>query len=279
MEQKKGKKALAWLVSAGVVIALTACGGGQEASTVQTGETIASTESEPSIQATEETADSAFLAAMEESILNRMEMSDEESDFATLVNMELFYLESFDGQAFADPELEALAQKYLDGLYTQRDALLETYTYEYQIAWQRGLVSRYEVLEELYENYGFLGENAEFYGTYVAQTEYQRNLLTAYIEIDADLSQQFQDDFPWILEEGGWLCGTVTNHTAHTFSTVFEFSFYDAQGVMFGGNEAYIENIAPGSTYEIAVYVDGEGLDTFTFSNYYLDVRYGGEAE
>lgn len=70
----------------------------------------------------DEKADNEFLAKIEESILGRMKTSNDK-DYATLVNTELTLLAGFKEKEFYDSELKRLAEKYIEGLNIQKDAL------------------------------------------------------------------------------------------------------------------------------------------------------------
>lgn len=222
-----------------------------------------------------EKADYAFLSDIEQSILNRMEKStDGDSDYSKLVNTELAYLDKYTNADFYDDTLKQLAAKYVEGLNLQKEALTFESESEYQLAWQRGLVYREEVMLELYTNYDFLSDNADFIGTYIAEVENEQWLLKAYEDIEADIGSQITDDSVWTIEDGNNVCGTLKNNTEYTISTIFEFRFYDADEVMYESNETYIENIKPGTGYTVSVPISNpDRCNRFEFKNYYTDVK------
>ena len=223
-----------------------------------------------------ENADNDFLKKMEESILNRLATTrKEDADYKTLVNTELAYVEKFKDETFYDKELKKLADKYIEGLNIQKEALKKEFIYEYQIEWQKGLVYRCEVLKALHDNYNFLTDNADFIGTYVSQYEDHKTLLDAYYAIEEDIAAQFSnvDHNMWTLGDDEFYC-TLKNNTKYEYSTTFVVDFFDSNGIMFESSETYIENIKPGSSYVVSLYIeDSYRLETFHWSNYYDDVK------
>lgn len=214
-----------------------------------------------------ENADYDFLNAIEESILWRMDQSDT-TERSVLVSTELAMLEQFEELEFYDSELKAIATTYIEGLYTQQDAFSYNYYSEYQVEWQEGLVARYSALNRLYEEYGFLNDNAEFIGTYISQLEYESRLLDAYNALVEDISVQFDEAEADLYKYWEYdlysLTGTFTNNTEYTFTTIFEFKFYDEDGVLFGDGTDIVENIKPGQSYTVSVYVPDD-VDTLSF--------------
>lgn len=223
-----------------------------------------------------ENADYEFLAALEKSILDRLDsVSNTNYDNATVVNTELVYVEKFQDATFYDSELSVLANKYIEGLHIQKEALKKENAYEVQIEWQRGLVYRYEVLYDLFENYDFLADNTEFVGTYVSACADQRALLDAYDAIEADIgTQTTAEDFMWWIDGNEFYC-TLVNNTEYKFSTIFEIAFIDVDGVIFEEASAYIENITAGSSYKVSFYVSNpDQIDAVRWINYYDEVIY-----
>lgn len=223
-----------------------------------------------------ENSDYEFLQKMEESIKERMETtSNENFDRSSVVNTELAHLEQFKDKTFYDPELKKLADKYIEGLNIQKEALKKEFEYEYQIEWQRGIVCRFDVLKSLYENYGFMKDDAKFIGTYVSKCDDERKLLEAYEAIEKDLDTQIQATKNQWYFDGIELSLTFKNNTKYEYSTCFEFAFFDSKGTKIGSNVDIIENIKPGSSYVVSVYVpNASRLDHHTFNNFYRDVKY-----
>lgn len=221
-----------------------------------------------------ENADYDFLEAIEKSVLGRMTASDNE-DYANLVNTELVYLEEFQDRTFYDEKLHEVANKYIEGLYIQKDSLSESWQSEHQIKWQRGLVCREEALKELYEQYDFMKDNTEFVASYISDYEDNKSLLVAYETIDADIDGQLSsEEFQWTLDEYEMWC-IVNNNTDYEFSTVYEISFYNSDGIMFESTQAYIPNIKPHSSYKVSEYIsDSYQVAGFEWNNYYTEVIY-----
>ena len=225
----------------------------------------------------QENADYAFLADMEKSILGRLESSASGNiDRLTLVNTELSCVEKYSNESFYDTALQEVAKKYIEGLNIQKDALDKEYEWEYQIEWQRGIVYRYGALKELYEGYGFLKDSEKFVGAYVSQYDEEKNLLTAYEDIEADLTEQFNSDkFKFNRISRNQLSGVLKNNTAHTYTTFFEMSFYDKNEILYETSTTYVENIKPGKGFEFIFYVeDLDRCESWSLHNFYDDVKY-----
>ena len=85
-------------------------------------------------------SDSAFLSAIETSVLDRMTTSAEDktdkNDYLLIVNKELAYLQEFETAEFSDSQLADIAKKYIDGLNLQKEALSAAHVWEAQ-PWPR----------------------------------------------------------------------------------------------------------------------------------------------
>ena len=224
-----------------------------------------------------ENADYDFLAAIEESILDRLETSSSgTSNYASLVNTELSYLEEFADATFYDDELKSIAEKYIEGLYLQKEALSAEYEFEYQSNWYRGKVYREEALVALYENYDFLTDNNDFIASYIYQYEDDLAFITAFDVIEEDIDNQLGDGIDWtIYTDTGEAFFYVTNNTEYTYSTVFDLLIYDSDNVLIESDSVLIESIAPGVTYEVSWYIsDPDEAMYMSWSNYYTDIVY-----
>lgn len=222
-----------------------------------------------------ENADYAFLADIESSVLGRMEAPDG-ADRKQLVNTELAYLEKYSDETFYDATLKEIADKYIEGLCVQKEALKKDAIWKYQIEWQKGLVLRYEALTDLYKKYDFLSDKPEFVGTYVATLEDQQHLLNGYNAIEADLTEQMNaEGFSWGLSKGGHnIYCTLKNNTEYTFGLFVNVFFYDVDGVLFETNTGYVEEIKPDETYVVEVYVsDASKIKNLGWITYYDYVK------
>jgi len=225
-------------------------------------------------QGMKKNADNEFLSKIETSILERIEtISDDTFDRATVVNAELFHLESFAEKKFYDEELKELANKYIEGLNIQKEALGKDLEYEYQIDWQKGIVMRYEVLNKLHEEYGFLKDNSQFVATYVSGLAEQQKLLKAYETIEKDLSSQNTKDMTWEFD-GVNITHTFKNNTEYSFSSIWEITYYDANNTIVGTESTYVENIKAGNSYLVSFFVPNpEKVDHYSWHNYYAEVK------
>lgn len=222
-----------------------------------------------------ENSDYDFLADLEKSVLNRIEtVSNTDYLEEIVVDTELAYVGKYTNATFYDPALESIADKYIEGLNVQKNGLKKEYIYQRQIEWLRGITIRYEALSELYSDYNFLSDNAEFIATYVAQVDNQKALYKAYCAIEADVSEQINsDDFSWYVGDNE-VTFTLKNNTEYEFTTTFELSFYDADNIMYESGSDTIENVKPGTAYSVSIYIyDENRLDGIDYQNYYSNVK------
>ena len=84
----------------------------------------------------------------------------------------------------------------------------------------------------------------------------------------------YLEEFQWTLDEYEMWC-IVNNNTDYEFSTVYEISFYNSDGIMFESTQAYIPNIKPHSSYKVSEYIsDSYQVAGFEWNNYYTEVIY-----
>lgn len=220
-----------------------------------------------------------FLRDLEEAILNRI--SDSKTvDYSIIVSTELAYVEKYYESQFYDSRLKELSKKYIDGLYLQQKALDFDYYSEYQVQWQNGMAERYESLKALYSEYDFLKDNKDFVGTYVYQCDNVRALADAYNELEADLGAQIEakatDANAWYIHDNH-LYTQFFNNTDYTYSITWDFKFVEQKNTqnILGSHSDSIENIMPGESYLVEIYIgDIIGQFTFWFSAYYDDVKF-----
>ncbi len=219
--------------------------------------------------------DNEFLSTIEESITWRMENSGSTSE-STLVNTELAYLSKYTDETFSDENLKTLADKYIEGLNIQDEALEQEKYCDYQILWQEGRVYRFEVLSDLYNSYSFMSDNAEFIGTYVSDLEYEQNLYKAYTTIEEDIDTQVPD-LDYYLYDEYTIKFTLVNNTDYTFSSTFEINITDGDSTILENGEAYVDSVKPGQSYVVTYYATSDNLATsggIEWTNYYTDVSW-----
>ena len=199
-----------------------------------------------------EKSDYAFLADLEKSILRRMEINaKEQSDYAQLVGTELAYVEKYYNASFYDSNLKKLAQKYINGLKKQNEALSEFYSWDYQDKWYSGLVARFEVLNELYKKYDFLTDNKDFVGTYVYKLDYWQKWLKAFNELEAMVNKQYADESRFKKDSNYWYI-TLTNTTKYTYTNQMDFWIYSYDGdTLIDTVSIVTEDIRPGDTFQV----------------------------
>lgn len=215
--------------------------------------------------------DEAFLAALQESILDRMEHKDD-PDISKLIDTEYVYLEHYRDKSFFDSGIEKAKNQYLEGLDAQKAALGESYNSDIQIGLQRGRVLRYGALVSLNKDYGFLSDNEAFIGSYVSSYEGEKKKLAAYEAIETDLeTQPVGEECNW---EDNSVSFVVRNNTDYQFSTVWEGSLKNSSGVVTETTSCSIDNIKPHSSYTVTFYYSNpsSGYGGFDWNNYYTNV-------
>ena len=215
--------------------------------------------------------DTDFLSKIEESVLGRMKsMSKENYDRKAIVTEELNNLLPFENKEFSDVELKNLALKYIEGLKHQKESSED----EFDVEWQKGTVICYGVLNDLYEKYDFLKDNAEFVNTYITSYEEQQKLLTALELIDKDLNSQVSDNM-YGDYDGKNLNFDFKNNTEYTFSMRWEITYFDTKETIVGTETAIVDNIKANSNYKVSFYVPYPNLtDHYTISGNYTDINF-----
>jgi len=227
------------------------------------------------------TFDDDFLDAMQQSVTRTMEAEAEGADIfaiSELLQDELDDLEAFRNKSFSDDNLRKYMENYLIGMETQIDSvqLYDETPSEFQIQWQTGLVERCEALSGLYEEYGFMKSSTEFNEHYIAALASAVVELTALWEIEDDIHDQTHDsDADFYYLDGRKFYFELTNHTSYTFDTVFKFTLYDPDDVVYFEESVVIEDIEPNDIYEVAVYVPSASrfrAGHWHWTNYYANI-------
>lgn len=203
-----------------------------------------------------ENADFEFLAAFQEAVYRRIEISESNNfTYSDLVNAETSRLEKFKNSNFYDSELQKLTMDYLGGLDKQESALKKSHS-EYQILWQEGIVERYNALVALADKYELFQDRPNFVQEYYANDlpeveEYLKALKSA----DTDFKKQFSDS-TWKKINGYQISVTYTNYTGYTLdqASVYVF-YYDKNGTRVGDASCYFENVKFGQTTICEFYV------------------------
>ncbi len=220
--------------------------------------------------------DCSFMIDLKDSILRRMEINAKErSDLAQLVNTELAYVEKYSKASFNDATLKKLAKKYIDGLKKQKDALTEMYQWDYQDEWYNGLVDRYDVLNRLYTEYGFLSDNKDFIGEYVNQYDYYKKWLAAFNELEAMMNKQYSTS-DYGRQDYQYLYFTFTNTTKYTYTNQMDYWIYDYEGKTLLDTVSIItEDIRPGDSFTVKLYVGGYTNDWSLqqWGNWYPEIK------
>lgn len=197
--------------------------------------------------------DCDFLLAMEKSVVERMGESNN-TDYSTLVDTELSYLEDFKDKDFGNAKVKGYYKDYLKGLNTQKDSLKEDVLYDSDYGWQEGTVQRFTVLDGLYNDFNFLKNNKKFIANYIKDLDSEKELLKSYKAIFDDINTQWKDDdLPWQYNEDSMQV-TLKNNTKYTYDISFYVTFTDDNNTILK-KESYSEtNIQQGMNYTVFVY-------------------------
>lgn len=219
--------------------------------------------------------DQQFSKDLKKSIRWRQKHKDD-TDQAILVDAELAKLDKYRSADFSSASIKNSCTKYLEGLDTQKAALSEAFKSDEQIEWQKGMVLRYEALNELYEETGFLAKDDDFVSNYVAGLDKQRKLLTALEALEADIDSQTER----IASEETWTDYSVSfeveNNTDYQFDTAWECSLKNESGTVTENSTCQVDNVKPHSRYTVTFYFANpdSGYGGFDWNNYYTDVTY-----
>lgn len=220
--------------------------------------------------------DCSFMVALEQSVTRRMEANQREStDFRTLCATESAYLEPYRTGNYFDNNIKTQALKYFYGLNKQSYSLDKTNKKEAQIAWQEGMIKRYEALCELNKCYGFMKDNPDFIGTYVNQLTAHKNTLAGFRAIDEDLLSQYRKDtshyvsFSW---DNSKLTLNLKNNTIHTFSATWEFKFTDENKRLIATVPVTVSDIKPFEEYTVNVYARQTAWNQVSWEHYFEEV-------
>lgn len=219
--------------------------------------------------------DQQFYKELKKSIRWRQKHKDD-TDRAVLVDAELAKLEKYRSADFSSASVKSSCAKYLEGLDTQKSALSEAFKSNEQIEWQKGLVLRYEALNELYEETGFLAKDDDFVSNYIAGLDKQKKLLTALEALEADIDSQTDR----IANEETWteysVSFEVNNNTGYQFDTAWECSLKNEAGTVTENSTCQVDNVKPHSRYTVTFYFSNpdSGYGGFDWNNYYTDIVY-----
>lgn len=203
-----------------------------------------------------ENADFEFLAAFQEAIYRRIEISESNSyTYSDLVAAETSRLDKFSDAVFYDKDLQSLALDYLAGLDKQEIALKKNHS-EYQILWQEGIVERYQTIVTLAEKYSLFQDKPSFVQeTYASQVSEQEEYLKALKSADGDFEKQFSNS-TWKKDNGYQISIPYSNNTGYALeeASIFVF-YYDKNGTRIGDTSCYFENLKKGQSTVCEFYV------------------------
>ena len=203
-----------------------------------------------------ENADFEFLAAFQEAIYRRIEITESNSfTYSDLVGAETSRLDKFRDASFYDKDLQKLALEYLAGLDKQENALKKNHS-EYQILWQEGIVERYQTIITLAEKYNLFQDKPSFIQeNYTSSISENEEYLKALKSAERDFKKQFSNS-TWKRDNGYQISIPYTNNTGYTLeqASIFVF-YYDKNGTRIGDTSCYFENLKKGQATVCEFYV------------------------
>lgn len=221
------------------------------------------------------TTDKNYLAALEQSVTQRMENADSD-DYESLVNTELATLDEYREAEFSDPAIAEAAEQYFEGLDKQKEALGDVESYsEYQLLWNEGISLRYQALKSLNEQTGFMKDNEEFVAKYVMKADELTAYYNAMKEIEEDIDSQYEKekiDFGYSFNDHS-IRITLKNNTKHKFTSAWKLTMLgkDKKTVL-----ETIEGEAtanPKAKYVVTLYPSNDNWGTYTWENWYTDIK------
>lgn len=165
-------------------------------------------------------ADDEFLQLLKTSLNARKALDAENEDLRRGVQTEQSYVGKFQNKYFLDKNLQQIALSYLEGVYLQWIALDGEGNCVNVYNWARGEYQRMQAVKDLYQQYGFLAQDA-------ALAEYCLNALEparAQYQIHSSLRRQLSG----FMEGDGQstLTAGYVNDSGYAFNVTFTFTFY-----------------------------------------------------
>lgn len=196
-----------------------------------------------------------FLNDFEKAILNRLDMSKNNSTHEEIINSEYPILSKYEDAEFSDTQLKEICKLYLSGLNIQKEAIDSKLKYsEYDIKWQEGLIKRYQAIEKIYNNYDVFENNKqEIENSYINQLSTQKEKYDAYVKISDDLESQL--DKATLNYNGNAFEIPFTNNTDYTYDITLYFTLYNSKGERVGYETPYFENIKPKIKNKFEIYM------------------------
>ncbi len=199
--------------------------------------------------------ESQFLNDFEKAILNRLDMSKNNSTHEEIVNSEYPILSKYNDAKFSDTQLKEICELYLSGLNTQKEAIDSKLEYsEYDIKWQEGLIKRYQAIEKIYKNYDvFKNNEQQIENSYINQLKQQEDKCKALKEISSDLESQL--DKATLNYNGYAFEIPFTNNTDYTYDITLYFTLYNSKDERVGYETTHFENIKPKIKNKFEIYM------------------------
>jgi len=174
-------------------------------------------------------ADATFLTDLEAALEARAELARAaESTNADLVAAEFDVIEKYESMRFHDEALLALYLSYMEGLNLQSSAL-DTNGYVKTLSkWHSGVIQRYEIVNQLHAQYGFLQDNADLSEIFIGQTD----AIRASCAVEAMLEDQlYNNPLEYDNTLGFYL--TLNNTSGYSFQlTLFNYFYGNGELVL-----------------------------------------------
>ena len=224
--------------------------------------------------------DEEFLIDLEKAILNRIEMGNENASYLSVVNAEYTFVSKYTDKdlQWENDDLRNLAWNYVSGLEIQKKAVEDTELQynNFWIEWYDGALKRYNVIVDLYQNYGAFTENAQIIeNNYVSSLSALEKTYNGLNEVGKDLASQFDGVHLNYDSRESAVVLSVKNNTEYTYDVTFFFHVFDNEGVRIGDASSYFTMVKPGSNNNFKIYINLSDFDEGTYElNWELNIYY-----
>ena len=203
----------------------------------------------------ERSYDKIFLEDLEKAITLRLDPDDD----GDAVVREQMFLGDYDHRYFQDQKLRDYALQYLNALQRLIDARSEIYKSERDLAANDGVLMNFEVLNALYQDYGFMADNVQFVGEFIGELPHMRTYNASLHEVYQDMHRQIDRTATWPAETNRPFNYTTDyrNNTQHTVSLQFYYYVYTWNHGRYLGEKGYkINDVPPMTDYKVVLTED-----------------------
>ena len=178
--------------------------------------------------------DGNFLSCLREALVTRAFMAeDENASYSDLVALEREILDQLTDPHFYDTRLEELYYAYMAGLDNQEYAIGK----QDHVIWYTGAAMRFEAVEALYNEYGFLEDDPEMVEIYVGNSR----LYWAYAALEEALNKQLLAVAPEYDTASGRYYLNFVNETDYSFALDIVVECYNGNVAVWGSESMTFE--------------------------------------